>query len=249
MASIHADSHSSAIGSSIFPSTNRSQQDANRPDNGHVPFSRERPGIPVIGHQSPCLGRDRFAGTVDGHRYLVFGHSASERLDRLVLGIGAVGPGCRWRAEVVYRSSANSRKMSSAEFLPLAAGVHGSPLATLALLTLGAVLTAIVAGLAVAAFVRRRSTPYLLVALALSSLVARTVVGFAGYADYVGPTLHHDLEHALDVVMAALVIAAVYLVGRGSRDSSAPDSARADGGIRSGRQVTDGNSDDQEEMR
>lgn len=133
--------------------------------------------------------------------------------------------------------------MSPVEFLPLAAGVHGRPLATLALLTLGAVLTAIVAGLAIAAFVRRRSTPYLLVALALSSLVARTVVGIAGYADFVGPTLHHDLEHALDVVMAALVIAAVYLVGRGARESSAPDTARADGGVRASGQVADGNRD------
>ena len=137
--------------------------------------------------------------------------------------------------------------MSPAEVLPLAAGVHGRPLATLALLTLGAVLTAVVAGLAIAAFVRRRSTPYLFVALALSSLVARTVVGFAGYADFVGPTLHHNLEHALDVVMAALVIAAVYLVGRDSRDNAASDPARTDGGLRAGRQVDDGHS--QEETR
>jgi hypothetical protein len=112
--------------------------------------------------------------------------------------------------------------------VPLA-GVHGQPPAMLALLTLGAMLTAVVAGLAVAAFVRRRSRPYLLVALALLSLVARTVVGFAGYADVVGPALHHQLEHALDVVMATLVIAAVYLVGT-NRPTRPQIEPRTDGG-------------------
>lgn len=115
--------------------------------------------------------------------------------------------------------------MGSFETLPLA-GVHGQSLTTLVLLTLAGGLAAVVAGLAVAAFVRRRSRPYLLVALALSSLVGRALVGFAGYADVVGVTLHHELEHALDVAMAALVIAAVYLVGT-ARDHGA---AHADGG-------------------
>ena len=139
--------------------------------------------------------------------------------------------------------------MSPVEFVPLAAGVHGRPVATLALLTLGAALTAVVAGLAVAAFVRRRSTPYLLVALALSSLVGRSVVGFAGYADFVGPTLHHELEHALDVVMAALVIAAVYLVGAGKRDDSHANGARADGGQRDAAQLDEEYPTDVEETR
>jgi hypothetical protein len=116
--------------------------------------------------------------------------------------------------------------------LPLAGGVHGQPPATLALLTLGAALTAVVAGLAVAAFVRRRSRPYLLVALALLSLVARSAVGFAGYADLVSPVHHHQLEHAFDVVMAALVIAAVYLVETsvGESGNERRGAPRADGG-------------------
>lgn len=114
--------------------------------------------------------------------------------------------------------------------LPLAAGVHGQSPATLALLTLGAALTAIVAGLAVAAFVRRRSRPYLLVALALLSLVTRTAVGLVGYADVIGPTLHHQLEHGLDVAMSALVIAAVYLVGSSRDATERSRETRADGG-------------------
>jgi hypothetical protein len=119
------------------------------------------------------------------------------------------------------------------EPLPLAAGVHGQSLAMLALLTLGAALTAVVAGLAVAAFVRRRSRPYLLVALALSALLARTGFGLAGYANVVGADTHHLLEHVLDVVMAALVIAAVYLVGADQRGERTATRARADGGERS----------------
>lgn len=120
--------------------------------------------------------------------------------------------------------------MSPFDPLPLAAGVHGQSLTMLALLTLGAALTAVVAGLAIAAFVRRRSRPYLFVALALSTLVARTGLGLAGYATLLDPALHHFLEHALDVVMAALVIAAVYLVGT-TREAD-PEAARADGGDR-----------------
>ncbi|QKY21526.1 hypothetical protein B4589_014515 [Halolamina sp. CBA1230] len=110
--------------------------------------------------------------------------------------------------------------------VPLAAGVHGRDPVTFALLSLAAVLTAVVAGVGIAAFVRRRSRRYLLVALALSTLLARSAIGLGAYAGAVGPGPHHTLEHALDVVMAALVIAAVYLVGTPA-DSGA---ARADGG-------------------
>ena len=89
---------------------------------------------------------------------------------------------------------------------------HGPDATTLFVLTLAAALTAVVAGLAIAAFVRRRSRPYLLVALALSSLVARTAVGLGAYTPLLAAEDHHLLEHGLDVAMAALVIAAVYLV-------------------------------------
>jgi len=108
---------------------------------------------------------------------------------------------------------------------PLAAGVHGDGPTIFVLLSLAAALTAVVAGLAIAAFVRRRSRRYLLVALALSTLLARSAVGLAAYLGTVGPGIHHTLEHGLDVAMAALVIAAVYLVGKPTAGA-----ARADGG-------------------
>ena len=105
------------------------------------------------------------------------------------------------------------------------AGAHGQDPVTFLLLSAGAVLAAVVAGVAVAAFVRRRSRRYLLVALALSTLLARSAVGLGAYTGTVGPGLHHTLEHGLDVAMAALVIAAVFLVGR----PETGEPARADG--------------------
>ena len=77
------------------------------------------------------------------------------------------------------------------------------------LLALAGIASAVLLGLAIAAFLRRRTRSYLLVALALVALVARTVVGGGGAAALLTPELHHTIEHALDVVMAALVIGAV----------------------------------------
>ncbi|MBP1985648.1 DUF7471 family protein [Halolamina salifodinae] len=104
--------------------------------------------------------------------------------------------------------------------VPLA-GTHGQDPVVFALLTLAGMLAAVVAGVAIAAFVRRRSRRYLLVALALSTLVGRSAVGLGAYGGMIGPRLHHQLEHGLDAAMAALVIAAVYLVGRPNRTEAA----------------------------
>jgi len=63
---------------------------------------------------------------------------------------------------------------------------------------------------ALAAFLRRRSRPYLLVALALGTLLARSVVAGASIGGLLAGDVHHVLEHGLDVAMAGLVIAAVW---------------------------------------
>lgn len=114
-------------------------------------------------------------------------------------------------------------------WVPLAAG-HGPDRVTLVVLTIAAGLTAVVAGLAIAAFVQRRSRPYLLVALALSALVGRTVVGLGAYTTVFDASQHHLLEHGLDVAMAALVIAAVYLVRSSDPGADSTARRRADGG-------------------
>jgi len=79
-----------------------------------------------------------------------------------------------------------------------------------AVVGLAAVGSAVVLGLALAALLRRRSRSYLLVALALATLVARTAVAGLTMTGVVADPTHHLLEHVLDVAMAALVIAAVY---------------------------------------
>lgn len=66
------------------------------------------------------------------------------------------------------------------------------------------------AALALAALARRRSWSYLLVALAIGSLVVRTVLGIGMLGGFVSLPAHHVLEHVLDVVIVALLFAAVY---------------------------------------
>ncbi|MCD2202376.1 DUF7471 family protein [Halobacterium sp. KA-6] len=72
------------------------------------------------------------------------------------------------------------------------------------------VASALLTGAALVAFLRRRSRPYLLVALALATLLARSVVAGASVGGLLAGDVHHVLEHGLDVVMAGLVIAAVW---------------------------------------
>ncbi|PSQ04039.1 hypothetical protein BRC97_12040 [Halobacteriales archaeon QS_6_71_20] len=75
---------------------------------------------------------------------------------------------------------------------------------------LGGVAGALLLGLGLAAFLRRPSRSYLLVALALGALVGRAALAGGAAVGVVGAGTHHFGEHLLDVVMAGLVVAAVY---------------------------------------
>ena len=107
-----------------------------------------------------------------------------------------------------------------------------------ALLALGGLAAATLLGLALAGFARRRSRPYLLVVLALATLLARVGVASAAMGGLLAAADHHLAEHVLDVLMAALVIAAVYTAraarergGPGERagePETAPDGGRTD---------------------
>jgi hypothetical protein len=79
-------------------------------------------------------------------------------------------------------------------------------------LTLGlaAAAAAVVFAGGLVAFLRRRTRSYLLVALALGALFARTAVAVCAAVGLLDPVTHHLGEHLLDAVMAGLVIAAVY---------------------------------------
>ncbi|WP_336338026.1 DUF7471 family protein [Haloarcula brevis] len=75
---------------------------------------------------------------------------------------------------------------------------------------LSAVAGAVLCGLAVTAYRRRGTRPYLLIALALAALLARPLVALlSGFSMVSGPT-HHLLEHALDTLFVVLVLGAVY---------------------------------------
>lgn len=90
--------------------------------------------------------------------------------------------------------------------------------AVLAIAGLGA---SVVVGLALAVFVRRRSHSYLLVTLAVATLLARTAVAWLSLNGTLDPGTHHLAEHGLDVAMVALVIAAVYTARRIERGGGA----------------------------
>ncbi|RLM54065.1 hypothetical protein DVK02_11605 [Halobellus sp. Atlit-31R] len=75
---------------------------------------------------------------------------------------------------------------------------------------LAGVGTLVVFLLGVAAYARRRAFHYLLITLALGALVVRTGVGLATVYGLVPMTIHHLLGHALDFLVAALVLYAVY---------------------------------------
>lgn len=95
--------------------------------------------------------------------------------------------------------------------IPLHGGLIGTQsLPFLVVVTLAAVGTAVLLGLAIGAFVQRQSSPYLLIVVALAALFGRSIVAGATITGLFSSPEHHFLEHGLDVVLVALVIAAVY---------------------------------------
>jgi fluoride ion exporter CrcB/FEX len=99
----------------------------------------------------------------------------------------------------------------SAMVSPLHGGFAGSGSTSLYVtLAVAVVGSAALLGLAIAALVRRQSRPYLLVAAAIGAVFARSAVGGLTMAGTFSATEHHLLEHGLDIVLVALVIAAVY---------------------------------------
>jgi len=101
----------------------------------------------------------------------------------------------------------------------VATGVASSALfAAVSAATIG---TTVLLGLAVAAVVRRRSRPSLLLAAAFAALLARSAVVAFSALGVLSAADHHVFEHALDVALVALVVAAVYYARTVSREASA----------------------------
>lgn len=95
----------------------------------------------------------------------------------------------------------------------VASAAYDLPESLLFVLALATIGTALVLLLAVGGYLRRRSTPYLLVVIAVSALFARSLVGFGTLYGFVPMGIHHLLEHGFDFLIAVCVLAAVYLMG------------------------------------
>lgn len=101
----------------------------------------------------------------------------------------------------------------------------------LSVITIAGVLSAIVFGISAAAFLRRRSVAYLLLTIAFGLLFARSAVGFASFTGMILDGTHHLLEHAIDALVAAVVIAAVYYARQAEqRAANYPETAGYDDG-------------------
>ena len=64
--------------------------------------------------------------------------------------------------------------------------------------------------LAVVALTRRQSWSYLLVTLAIGTLGLRVLLGVLMFFGLIDLGIHHLLEHVVDILMAILLLAAVY---------------------------------------
>lgn len=75
---------------------------------------------------------------------------------------------------------------------------------------LAGVGSGVLLALALAGFFRRRTRSYLLIMLALAALTARTAIGGLAMLQVLAGDPHHLFEHGLDVLIALLLIAAIY---------------------------------------
>lgn len=82
----------------------------------------------------------------------------------------------------------------------------------LAVLVVAGLGSGVIIAVAVAALARRRTWSYLLVTLALATLLARTLLGSLVHVDLLEPTPHHVLEHTLDVIAVLMLFGALYCV-------------------------------------
>jgi hypothetical protein len=70
--------------------------------------------------------------------------------------------------------------------------------------------------LSVVAYLRRQTTQYLLVSLAVGALWSRSIVGTGTVLGYVGMPVHHLVVHTLDLCVALIILYAVYAHAPGS---------------------------------
>lgn len=87
-------------------------------------------------------------------------------------------------------------------------GVEGS-LLLLGVLLLACLGTGILFAISLLAWRQRRSRRYLLIAIAVGALFARSIIGIGTVFGTVPMVVHHLVEHSLDFFIAALILYAV----------------------------------------
>ncbi|WP_396610998.1 hypothetical protein ACH9L7_12340 [Haloferax sp. S1W] len=95
-----------------------------------------------------------------------------------------------------------------------------SPFVTVVAALTGAVSVTL-AGLGIAVFHRRRTRSHLLIALALLAFASRAAVVVLTFAGVITGIEHHAIEHVLDLVMAGLVLTAIYYARSMEREAGA----------------------------
>ncbi|WP_449271855.1 DUF7471 family protein [Halostella litorea] len=100
--------------------------------------------------------------------------------------------------------------LTAGVLLPLHFGVSPSDSLLIIALSAGTVFSILVALLSFAAYVKRRTMSYLLIAIAFSTFLGKTSLGLTYLMGSMNADMHHSFEHSLDVVMMALVLGAVY---------------------------------------
>jgi hypothetical protein len=91
---------------------------------------------------------------------------------------------------------------------------QGEATALLVVISLATLGTAVVFLVATAGALRRKSQPYLLLTVAIGLLVVRSVVGIGTVFGAVPMPVHHLAGHGVDLSIALLVLAAIFLVDR-----------------------------------
>jgi hypothetical protein len=103
--------------------------------------------------------------------------------------------------------------------------------ALIPVLVIGGLASALLVWLGLVAFLRRQTSSYLFVVLALGTLVLKVWVGGLALGNVIPISQHHLIEHALDGSMAVFLLAAVYYVrtSPGHRSNNSDWSEEHDG--------------------
>ena len=86
-------------------------------------------------------------------------------------------------------------------------------LVLIGILVLAAIFSTFLFALSLVAYRQRRSSIYFLVTAAIGALVVRSAVGLGTVYGAIPMVSHHIIEHALDVVIALLLLWAIYTGG------------------------------------